>query len=138
GPQGRARRGLVFVPQERNVFAALTVAENLDMGAYLEPAAARERADGLYARFPILAERRRMPASSLSGGQRQTLAMAIGMMASPRVMLLDEPTAALSPQASAEIFSVARAVADEGIAVLMVEQNALAALALSDRAMGLV
>ena len=87
-PQARARRGLVFVPQERNVFGALSVAENLEMGAFLEPGAARTRASSLYNRFPILAERRRMPASSLSGGQRQTLAMAIGMMASPRVMLL--------------------------------------------------
>lgn len=137
-PQARARKGLVFVPQEKNVFAALSIAENLEMGAYLDPAEAKDRAAGLYDRFPILAERRRMPASSLSGGQRQTLAMAIGMMARPRVMLLDEPTAALSPQATAEIFAVARAVADEGIAVLMVEQNALAALAISDRAMVLV
>lgn len=137
-PQERARKGLVFVPQEKNVFAALSVAENLDMGAYLEPAEAKERAAKLFERFPLLGERRRMPGSSLSGGQRQTLAMAIGMMARPRIMLLDEPTAALSPQAAAEIFAVARAVADEGIAVLMVEQNALAALAISDRAMVLV
>ena len=137
-PQARASRGLVFVPQERNVFAALSVAENLEMGAYLEPTAARARAASLYDRFPILAERKRMPASSLSGGQRQTLAMAIGMMATPRVMLLDEPTAALSPQAMAEIFAVARAIADDGIAVLMVEQNALAALAISERALVLV
>ena len=132
-PQTRAGRGLVFVPQEKNVFGSLTVAENLEMGAFLEPRMARERVAGIYARFPILADKRRLPASSLSGGQRQTLAMAIGMMASPRVLLLDEPTAALAPKAAAEIFAVVRAVADEGIAVLMVEQNALAALAMSDR-----
>lgn len=132
-PQTRAGHGLVFVPQEKNVFGSLTVAENLEMGAYLEPRKARERAAGIYGRFPILADKRRLPASSLSGGQRQTLAMAIGMMASPRVLLLDEPTAALAPKAAAEIFAVVRAVADEGIAVLMVEQNALAALAMSDR-----
>lgn len=137
-PQSRARAGMVFVPQERNVFAALSVAENLSMGSYLQPAQEKARARDVYARFPILAERKRAPASSLSGGQRQTLAMAIGMMASPRVLLLDEPTAALSPMAAQEIFKVVRSVADEGISVLMVEQNALAALAMSDRACVLV
>ena len=133
-PQSRARHGMVFVPQEHNVFGALSVAENLSMGGYLDPRQEKERSEDIFARFPALKERRRNAAASLSGGQRQTLAMAIAMMASPRVLLLDEPTAALSPVAAAEIFKVA----DEGIAVLMVEQNALAALAMSDKACVLV
>ncbi|MBJ3778359.1 ABC transporter ATP-binding protein [Acuticoccus mangrovi] len=137
-PQGRAREGLVFVPQERNVFGALTIAENLDIGAYLEPARSHERARDVYARFPLLAERRGKAAGALSGGQRQTLAMAIALMASPRVLLLDEPTAALAPKPAAEIFKAIRGLADEGIAILMVEQNALAALAMSDRALVMV
>jgi len=137
-PQSRARNGMVFVPQEHNVFGALTVAENLSMGGYLQPEHEKAKSAEIYQRFPILYERRRAAASSLSGGQRQTLAMAIAMMASPRVLLLDEPTAALSPKAGEEIFSVVRSVADEGIAVLMVEQNALAALAMSDKACVLV
>jgi len=137
-PQSRARHGIVFVPQEANVFGSLTVAENLAMGGYLQPDREKARAAEIYARFPVLFERRRAAASSLSGGQRQTLAMAIAMMASPRVLLLDEPTAALSPRAAEEIFAVIRSVADEGIAVVMVEQNALAGLAMSDRACVLV
>lgn len=137
-PQARARNGMVFVPQEYNVFGALSVADNLSMGGYLHPAEEKVRAAEIYERFPILKQRRRSPAASLSGGQRQTLAMAIAMMASPHVLLLDEPTAALSPKAAEEIFKVVRSVADEGIAVLMVEQNALAALAMSDKACVLV
>ena len=138
GPEQRAGLGMVFVPQEHNVFAGLTVAENLEMGAYLQPAEARARAARVYHRFPILSERKRAAAGSLSGGQRQTLGLAIALMASPRVLLLDEPTAALAPRAAAEIFTTIRTLAGEGIAILMVEQNALAALAISDRALVMV
>jgi branched-chain amino acid transport system ATP-binding protein/neutral amino acid transport system ATP-binding protein len=137
-PQDRARHGLIFVPQEHNVFGALSIAENLEMGAFADPSSARGRAGEIYARFPALAERKRVAASSLSGGQRQTLALAIALMATPHVLLLDEPTAALAPKAAAEIFTLIRSLADDGIAVLMVEQNALAALAVSDRGYVLV
>ena len=136
--QIRSRAGLVFVPQERNVFAALTVAENLMMGAYLEPGEANARAAIVYDQFPVLADKRRAMAGSLSGGQRQSLAMAIALMASPKVLLLDEPTAALAPNLAAEIFTLVRDIAERSIAVLMVEQNALAALSMSDSALVMV
>lgn len=130
-PQAMLGAGLVFVPQERNIFAALSVEENLRMGGYLgRNASLRE----IYARFPQLRERRRTPAGSLSGGQRQVLAMASALMARPRAMLLDEPTAGLSPQAAAGLFDTIVALARSGLAILMVEQNATEALAVSDRA----
>lgn len=137
-PQALARAGLGFVPQERNVFASLTVAENLEMGCLFAPREAKARAAEAYARFPMLAEKRRDPAGSLSGGQRQILAMAMALMARPRALLLDEPTAGLSPAAAQDLFATIRAIARDGLAVLMVEQNALEALEISDRATVLV
>jgi branched-chain amino acid transport system ATP-binding protein len=133
-PQSVAARGVVFVPQERNIFGALTIAENLELGCFVDPPAAKRRAETVYARFPILAQRKRAAGRSLSGGQRQMLAMGIALMADPKVLLLDEPSAGLSPAAAAEMFGYVRALAREGIAVAMVEQNALEALAMSDRA----
>lgn len=136
-PQGALAVGLVFVPQERNVFASLSVAENLRMGAFTARDAAPRLADA-YARFPELYACRRSPAAALSGGQRQVLAVAAALMARPRALLLDEPTAGLSPQAAARLLDVVVGLARSGLAVLMVEQNALDALAVSDRAVVMV
>lgn len=136
--RGLVESGLVFVPQERNIFGDLTVDENLEMGAFLAPASARARLSKIRGLFPLLAERGRSMGRTLSGGQRQLLAMGQALMADPRVLLLDEPTAGLSPQASAELFVTIRAIRDSGVAILMVEQNALEALKVSDRAYVLV
>lgn len=134
----RARSGLMFVPQERNVFADLTVQENLEFGLRLDRKELKSRVEAILRRFPVLAERRRAQAGTLSGGQRQILAMAVALMARPQALLLDEPTAAVSPNMRAEIFTSIRSIAADGIAVLMVEQNAQEALGMSDRACVLV
>jgi len=133
-----SRLGLSFVPQERNVFGAMSVAENLEMGGYLDGAHARQRMAELYQRFPMLADKRRAAARTLSGGQRQILAMAIALMNAPDLLLLDEPTAGLSPRAAEELFGTIIALNKAGVAILMVEQNALEALAVSSRAYVLV
>jgi branched-chain amino acid transport system ATP-binding protein/neutral amino acid transport system ATP-binding protein len=133
-----SRLGLSFVPQERNVFGTMSVAENLEMGGYLDGAHARQRIAELYQRFPMLAEKRRAAARTLSGGQRQILAMAIALMNAPDLLLLDEPTAGLSPRAAEELFGTILALNKSGVAILMVEQNALEALAVSARAYVLV
>jgi len=133
-----SRLGLSFVPQERNVFGAMTVAENLEMGGYVDGRHARQRIAELYERFPMLGEKRRAAARTLSGGQRQILAMAIALMNAPRLLLLDEPTAGLSPRAAEELFATIVALNKTGVAILMVEQNALEALAVSTRACVLV
>ena len=133
-----SRLGLSFVPQERNVFGTMTVAENLEMGGFLDRAATRQRMDELYGRFPMLADKRRAAARTLSGGQRQILAMAMALMNAPALLLLDEPTAGLSPRAAEELFGTIVALNQGGVAILMVEQNALEALAVSARAYVLV
>ena len=133
-----SRLGLSFVPQERNVFGAMTVAENLEMGGYVDGRHARQRIAELYERFPMLGEKRRAAARTLSGGQRQILAMAIALMNAPRLLLLDEPTAGLSPRAAEELFATIVVLNKTGVAILMVEQNALEALAVSTRACVLV
>ena len=128
-----SRLGLSFVPQERNVFGVMSVAENLEMGGYLDGAHARQRIAELYERFPMLADKRRAAARTLSGGQRQILAMAIALMNAPDLLLLDEPTAGLSPRAAEELFGTILALNKGGVAILMVEQNAAMALSIADR-----
>jgi branched-chain amino acid transport system ATP-binding protein/neutral amino acid transport system ATP-binding protein len=137
-PQTIAKAGLGFVPQERNIFGSLTIAENLAVSCLFERSAAKMRMEEVYARFPMLFDKRRISAKSLSGGQRQILAMAMALMGKPRALLLDEPTAGLSPKAAHELFEYIRSIANEGIAILMVEQNALESLEVSDRAYVLV
>src|SRR5262245_43238171 len=138
GAPAISRRGLSFVPQERNVFGTMSVAENLEMGGFIDGTHARKRMSELYERFPMLAEKRRAAARTLSGGQRQILAMAIALMNAPDLLLLDEPTAGLSPLAAEELFGTIVALNEAGVAILMVEQNALEALAVSSRAYVLV
>ncbi|MGG5820926.1 ABC transporter ATP-binding protein [Falsiroseomonas sp. HW251] len=138
-PRGIAARGVAFVPQEANVFASLSVRENLEMGGYLEPRAkVEQRVEKLFGRFPILAEKRRKAARTLSGGQRQILAMAMALMVEPRLLLLDEPSAGLSPKAAGFLFDSIAAIHAEGTAILMVEQNALEALAIAEEGIVLV
>ncbi len=134
----RARLGIAFVPQEANVFPTMTVGENLEMGGFLEPAGTRRRIAALFERFPVLAEKRWVAARTLSGGQRQVLAMAMALMVEPRLLLLDEPSAGLAPLAAEALFATIAAIHREGTAIAMVEQNALAALALADRGVVLV
>jgi branched-chain amino acid transport system ATP-binding protein/neutral amino acid transport system ATP-binding protein len=133
-----SRLGLSFVPQERNVFGTMSVAENLEMGGYIERKHMRQRRDELYQRFAMLGEKRHVAARTLSGGQRQILAMAVALMNSPDLLLLDEPTAGLSPRAADELFDTIVGLNRSGVAILMVEQNALEALAVSARAYVLV
>lgn len=137
--QGACRAGMGFVPQERNVFGALTVHENLELGAYLlNKATAQLRIEQQLQRFPMLRGRLKDKAGMLSGGQRQVLAVAIALMTEPTALLLDEPTAGLSPKAATEILCMVRGLAESGLAILMVEQNALLALDYGTRGIVLV
>jgi len=135
-PHEVVARGLVLTPEGRKIFPSLTVRENLDLGGYLPAARARRQAsrDRVMALFPILAERQRQAAGTLSGGEQQMLAIARSLMAGPRLLMLDEPSLGLAPLVVDRIFEVIQAINADGIPVLLVEQNVHRALALAARA----
>lgn len=125
--------GMGFVPQTENVFQALTIQENLEMGMYLKPKLFNERFEFVGSLFPRLVERRHQRAGALSGGERQMLAMGRALMMSPSVLLLDEPSAGLSPALQDEVFLLCRRINEAGVAIIMVEQNASRCLQICDR-----
>lgn len=127
------RTGIGYVPQVENVFAKLTVEENLEMGAYSNSSGMQDRMQQMYRTFPDLERHKKHPAGKLSGGQRQMVAVARALMVEPKVLMLDEPSAGLSPLLVREVFEKVREVRDLGVTILIVEQNAKAALAISDR-----
>ena len=132
-PDEVARLRVCYVPQEKNVFPTLTVHENLEMGAFLRDDDFSGQLDAVYEIFPALVEKRRQPAGSLSGGQRQMVAMGRALMLEPKLLLLDEPTAGLSPLFTDMVFDKVKEINATGVAILMVEQNAKDALELADR-----
>lgn len=137
-PQARVLRGMGFVPQTHNVFASMTVQENLEMGAYIRQDDCTETLEQVYALFPVLKQKRQQPAGELSGGQRQQVAVGRALMTKPSVLMLDEPTAGVSPIVMDELFDRIIEIARTGIAILMVEQNARQALAIADKGYVLV
>ncbi|WP_303856479.1 ABC transporter ATP-binding protein [Salinicola salarius] len=132
-PHKLVEMGMGFVPQEKNIFPSLSVEENLEMGAFLKPATASRLKAQIYEFFPPLLEKRRQPAGELSGGQRQMVAMGRALMNEPSVLLLDEPTAGLSPLYMNEIFDRVKTINAAGVGVLMVEQNAKQALRIAHK-----
>lgn len=137
-PQERVLKGMGFVPQNANVFTSMTVEENLEMGAFIRRDDFADTMEQVFSLFPILKEKRNQPAGELSGGQRQQVAVGRALMTQPKVLMLDEPTAGVSPIVMDELFDRIIEVAQTGIAVLMVEQNAKQALNIADKGFVLV
>jgi branched-chain amino acid transport system ATP-binding protein len=131
-PQARVAEGMAFVPQTSNIFTSMTVEENLEMGAFLRRDDIRATIEQVYDLFPILRDKRRQAAGELSGGQRQQVAVGRALMTKPQVLMLDEPTAGVSPIVMDELFDRIIEVARTGISILMVEQNARQALEIAD------
>jgi len=136
-PEKIVALGLLQVPERDKVFGPLTVMENLELGAYvrrLKAAELRSEMNGVFARFPLLRERKDQPAATLSGGERQMLALGKALMAKPRLLMLDEPSLGLAPTIAAEIFRIIASLPDRGTTILLVEQNAKESLRISGRA----
>jgi branched-chain amino acid transport system ATP-binding protein len=137
-PQDRVKKGISFVPQTRNVFAGLTVRENLEVGAFLRNDELIKVIEEIYELFPILKEKKSQVVGELSGGQRQQVALGRALMIKPSVLMLDEPTAGVSPIVMDELFQHIIKVKETNVAIIMVEQNAKQALSISDRGYVLV